>query len=628
MLCNSSVQCAFAPKKLKMRRELKPRQHLACRAKDDATSAGTGLREASGGRRQALMLGVGTLGSLLVSRPKPGLALDQPKVSVTPAGEPGSTLPPEMKEIAEILKSFKGSGEDGEKTESEMNTIKQLGLVAVLGLILIPLIKLTVGGGLALTTLKYLQKDRNSRRSGKFGSLAELLGEVKDPLSEKMFEVRRCADERVSGVAALAELTSSPVAAECIRELERERKVVEGWHGLLEGLGSEERKKVVKAIETFSKDENKRRGEVDEARKLWRESLLSKDFKGLSGPLNRISLEGLTKQQIYNEVALLDTLAEELGEEQLEFLRETLQGTDLLPAPPIALGEVRETVYVLDFNGDTQASGVDALTREISVLLSLPTVPSEVVLKVTSPGGTVTGYGLCSAQLQRLTQAGVKLTVCIDQLAASGGYLMACVADQILCAPYAAVGSIGVVAQLPNVAERLEREGIDFITTTAGKWKRTVTPFKKPTEEELAKQQKDILAIYDQFSSTVEINRPGLEIEQVATGEVWYGKDALIRGLVDSLMTSSEYIMQRMDDGAAVFTLKYKPKKQGLAGALSASSLPSVLDNFLKKSPSGNPFSGSDLQQFEFLAENVTPKMEALPLEIRLQLAKALFKLD
>jgi ClpP class serine protease len=142
--------------------------------------------------------------------------------------------------------------------------------------------------------------------------------------------------------------------------------------------------------------------------------------------------------------------------------------------------------------------------------------PNEVIMRVTSPGGTVTGYGLASAEMKRLTKAGIKLTVCIDQLAASGGYLMACVADQIFASPYAAIGSIGVVAQQPNFAERLDREGIEFITTTAGKWKRTVTPFSKPSEEDLAKQKEDIKMVYVQFADTVKRNRPHLDIDQVS----------------------------------------------------------------------------------------------------------------
>jgi len=310
-------------------------------------------------------------------------------------------------------------------------------------------------------------------------------------------------------------------------------------------------------------------------------------------------------------------------------------------------------VYVLNFVGDTQASGVAALEKEVSAILGLAMPPNEVIMRVTSPGGTVTGYGLASAEMKRLTKAGIKLTVCIDQLAASGGYLMACVADQIFASPYAAIGSIGVVAQLPNIAERLDREGIEFITTTAGKWKRTVTPFNKPSEEDLAKQKEDIKMVYNQFADTVKRNRPHLDIDQVATGEVWYGSDALSRGLVDALMTSSEYILERIQAGAEVFDLKYKPQKAGIAGLLSASAaMSSILgsrssssSSFLNPAAMRNLFTPStpqlgglegglegglaqmDAGQLQLLYSEIAPMLQALPEQARLELARELLKL-
>ena len=136
----------------------------------------------------------------------------------------------------------------------------------------------------------------------------------------------------------------------------------------------------------------------------------------------------------------------------------------------------QKRIFVLDFKGDLRARAVRRLAAEIDAVLAVARPETdEVVLKIESPGGTVTGYGLAAAEMMRLTGRKVKVTACVDQVAASGGYLMACAADRIVAAPFALVGSIGVVAQIPNLHRLLKRNDIDYEEITAGEYKRSVS---------------------------------------------------------------------------------------------------------------------------------------------------------
>merc|ERR1711871_850089 len=141
-----------------------------------------------------------------------------------------------------------------------------------------------------------------------------------------------------------------------------------------------------------------------------------------------------------------------------------------------------------------------------------------------SGGGTVTGYGLAAAQLERVKKAGMKLTIAVEQVAASGGYMMACTGDTIVASPFAVLGSIGVISDQPNVYERLKREGIEFSTVTAGKYKRTLTPTKKPTKEDFDKSKEDVEGILVLFKEYVKRNRPSLDIDKVAKGKLGSGR--------------------------------------------------------------------------------------------------------
>jgi len=222
--------------------------------------------------------------------------------------------------------------------------------------------------------------------------------------------------------------------------------------------------------------------------------------------------------------------------------------------------EAKPRVFVLDFKGDLKASAVSQLRREVTAVLSMAQARDEVVLRLESNGGMVHGYGLASSQLQRIREQGVGLTVCVDKVAASGGYMMACVADKILAAPFAILGSIGVVAQLPNFNRLLKKHDIDFEMITAGEYKRTLTIFGENTDKGREKFIEEIEDVHLLFKEFVSRNRPGLDIEGVATGEAWFGERALERGLADELMTSDEYIVRACDE-ADVFEVKFVEKK-------------------------------------------------------------------
>lgn len=217
-------------------------------------------------------------------------------------------------------------------------------------------------------------------------------------------------------------------------------------------------------------------------------------------------------------------------------------------------------VYVLDFHGDIKASAVDNLRHEITALLTLATPRDEVIVRVESGGGMVHSYGLAASQLVRIRDAGIPLTVCVDKVAASGGYMMACIGEKILSAPFAVLGSIGVVAQLPNVHRLLKKHDVDFEVLTAGEYKRTLTIFGENSEKGREKFQEDLETTHELFKNFVARYRPQLSIDEVATGEVWLGIAALGKQLVDELKTSDQYLAERARE-AELFQLHYAEKK-------------------------------------------------------------------
>ncbi len=204
-------------------------------------------------------------------------------------------------------------------------------------------------------------------------------------------------------------------------------------------------------------------------------------------------------------------------------------------------------LFVLDFHGDMRASATDSLRQEVSAIIASAHDSDEVLLRLESPGGLVHAYGLAASELARLRSRGIRLTVSVDRVAASGGYLMAGVADLIIAAPFAIVGSIGVVAQLPNFHRLLQRNDIDFELHTAGEHKRTLTMFGENTDDARNKFRDELEQIHDQFKAHLARYRPRLDIDSVATGEYWLGEQARDMGLVDDVQTSDDFLLERRE---------------------------------------------------------------------------------
>ena len=253
-----------------------------------------------------------------------------------------------------------------------------------------------------------------------------------------------------------------------------------------------------------------------------------------------------------------------------------------------------QKIYVLDFKGDTAASAVEQLREEITLVLATAKAGRDrVVLRLESPGGMVHGYGLAAAQLVRLRDAGFHLTICVDKVAASGGYMMACIGSEIVSAPFAILGSIGVVAQVPNFNRLLKEKNIDFEMYTAGEYKRTVTMFGENTEAGKAKFEEELQQTHVLFKHFVEKYRPQLNVEKVATGEHWYGQDALELNLIDKLETSDEYLLSLLPQhDIYVIQTRKKPtlgEKLGLQAAQMADSLiPTVMNKVIESLSKAN----------------------------------------
>ena len=234
------------------------------------------------------------------------------------------------------------------------------------------------------------------------------------------------------------------------------------------------------------------------------------------------------------------------------------------PAAPAAAQRGR--VFVLNFKGDITASQVQSLREEVTAVIE-NSVPSrdEVVVVLSSPGGTVGGYGLAASQLERLKKAGLGITACVDEVAASGGYMMAAVAHKIVASPFAVLGSVGVVSTQPNITKLLDNMGIEVEDVTAGQFKRTLTPYKRATPEDRAKVQQDVDAYHNEFKAHLSKHRQQLDVEQVATGEVWFGSEALRLHLVDEISTSDEVLMTLLKT-KDVLLVKHSVLKKGFLG--------------------------------------------------------------
>ncbi len=260
---------------------------------------------------------------------------------------------------------------------------------------------------------------------------------------------------------------------------------------------------------------------------------------------------------------MADLLNQELlGNDELKRTHKTRAKQEKQRQKAIKSGKekARPRVFTLDFDGDINATPVDCLREEISAILQVAKKEDEILLRLESGGGLVHSYGLAASQLTRIRDRSIKLTVAVDRVAASGGYLMACVADKILAAPFAILGSIGVVAQIPNFNRVLKKHEIDLELHTAGQYKRTLTLFGENTDEARAKFKEELEDTHTLFKKFVAENRPALNLDKVATGEHWYGTRALEIKLVDELKTSDDYLLERSKD-ADVYEVKFRERR-------------------------------------------------------------------
>lgn len=282
-----------------------------------------------------------------------------------------------------------------------------------------------------------------------------------------------------------------------------------------------------------------------------------------------------------------DELQVEHVNRRLERMADTLNATLLNPTERKARNKRRKTerkqqekaeklgkrheaarLFVLDFDGDIRASDTEPLRETINGILQIAEPNDEVLVRLESAGGMVHSYGLAASQLARLREAGLQLTVAVDRLAASGGYMMACVGERIVAAPFAIIGSIGVVAQVPNFHRLLQDKHVDFEVHTAGEHKRTLTVFGENTEAGREKFREELEDTHGLFKSFVNRYRPTLDIDRVATGEHWHGTQAVDLKLVDELATSDDLMLAAARDGRDVFTVGLD-RHQGLMARLT-----------------------------------------------------------
>lgn len=287
--------------------------------------------------------------------------------------------------------------------------------------------------------------------------------------------------------------------------------------------------------------------------------------KGKDKQKGRLSVKHLNEQ--YDELAQ-SVLAETLPKKAFkQYLKDKKA-----EAKKIDAKSTRKHVYVLRFHGDMKASAVAGLNEEINTILSVAKPSDEVVLRLESAGGYVHGYGLAAAQLMRLRAKHIPLIVTVDKIAASGGYLMACVGNKILASPFAILGSIGVLVQIPNFHRLLKDKHVDFVQLTAGEYKRTVTMFGENTEAGREKLKQELEEAHTLFKNLIKNNRPHIDIERVATGEHWLGTQALGLNLVDEIKTSDDYLLEQSKN-ANLYELSYEFKKPFLAKISGTASL-------------------------------------------------------
>ncbi len=252
----------------------------------------------------------------------------------------------------------------------------------------------------------------------------------------------------------------------------------------------------------------------------------------------------------------------------------------------------KSRIYVLDFDGDIEGSDVGKLKEEINAILTLAEEKDEVIVNLESPGGMVHAYGLGASQLKRIKEKSIVLTVCVDKVAASGGYMMACIADKILAAPFALIGSIGVMAEVPNFHRLLTKYDVDYDVYTAGEFKRTVTTFGQNTDKGKEKFREELHETHELFKQFIADNREQVDVDSVSTGEAWYGARAIERNLIDEIQTSDAYLMDRYKE-ADIYQISFVEKKslQEKLGFAAHHALDLTVNRWLRRAQQTRYFS-------------------------------------
>ncbi len=262
-------------------------------------------------------------------------------------------------------------------------------------------------------------------------------------------------------------------------------------------------------------------------------------------------------------------LSEQVKEVQQSLLSEKeRKKTAKAKAKPDKEKTYDSTVFVIDFHPSLRALEVDVLRKEIDIITQSASGKDEVVVRIDSPGGTVNGYGHAASQLLRIHNAGIPLTICVDEVAASGGYMCAAVADKIIASPFAYIGSIGVVAGMPNFKGLMDKLGLRYLELTAGENKRTLTPFTEPTPQKEAIELERLQAIHDAFKNLIRERRPNLDIDKVADGNYWLAINAKELGLVDVIQTSDEYLIQQARANRRILKISYQAEKTNFLAKL------------------------------------------------------------
>lgn len=308
--------------------------------------------------------------------------------------------------------------------------------------------------------------------------------------------------------------------------------------------------------------------------------LLSKQ-KSKKGELELIDLSKQlknTKKSIEEQLLTPQQLKERLKAEKKQIKAKNKEQKKA--AKNGELNEALPQLYVVDFKGSIDAKEVASLREEVTAILSVAKEQDEVFVRLESGGGMVHGYGLAASQLQRIKDKNIPLTISVDKVAASGGYMMACIADKIISAPFAIIGSIGVVAQIPNFNRLLKKHDIEFEQLTAGEYKRTLTMFGENSEEGRDKFKQELQETHDLFKTFVTDHRNQIDIDKVATGEHWYGVQAIERELVDQISTSDDYLVSQLEN-RHIMLVKYSKHKK-LSDKLTHAASMAIENSFFK----------------------------------------------